>query len=241
MWSAPVAPASSSTIAPTMASSETDRERPDRIRANDSASARRPISRAVTASRCRIAAMPTTSDEGREEPVERAGAVDHEARDEEETEEEDGPGEDPPGAADPRIEGSSVVRRAPGGFAHVGYRGWRSGTVASSPAGSTPGGPRTSTFVLSGPARTGSDRLGGRLGRRRGVVTAAALDLVEGLVRGGDQVGRVAAGGRERRHADRRRDRHGTALLPHERRGRGTRRGSGRPRCGRRPRRSRAG
>ena len=42
IWSAPVELASSSTIAATIASSETDRDRPDRIRAKDSASARRP-------------------------------------------------------------------------------------------------------------------------------------------------------------------------------------------------------
>ena len=42
MWSAPVAFASSSTIASTIASGETERDSPDRIRANDSASARRP-------------------------------------------------------------------------------------------------------------------------------------------------------------------------------------------------------
>ena len=58
-WSAPLAAASSSTMAPTIASSDTDRDRPDRMRAKDSASARRPCSRAMTASRWRKAARPT--------------------------------------------------------------------------------------------------------------------------------------------------------------------------------------
>ena len=57
-WSAPLAAASSSTMAPTIASSDTERDSPDRIRANDSASARRPCSRAMTASRWRSAARP---------------------------------------------------------------------------------------------------------------------------------------------------------------------------------------
>ena len=59
MWSAPVASASSSTMAPRIASGDTVRDRLDRIRANDSASSRRPTSRAATASRWRIAANPT--------------------------------------------------------------------------------------------------------------------------------------------------------------------------------------
>ena len=49
MWSAPVASASSLTIAPRIASGDTERDRLDRIRANDSASSRRPTSSAATA------------------------------------------------------------------------------------------------------------------------------------------------------------------------------------------------
>ena len=60
MWSAPVAVASSSTIAPRIASGETDRDRLERMRAKDSASSRRPTSSAVTVWRCRMAAKPTT-------------------------------------------------------------------------------------------------------------------------------------------------------------------------------------
>ena len=61
MWSAPVEAASSSTMAPTIASSDTERDRPDRIRANDSASSRRPVSRASTASRWRNAVIATSA------------------------------------------------------------------------------------------------------------------------------------------------------------------------------------
>ena len=48
-WSASVAVPNSSTMARTMASAETERDRPDRIRAKDSASPRRPVSRTRTA------------------------------------------------------------------------------------------------------------------------------------------------------------------------------------------------
>ena len=51
MWSTPAVLASSSAMAPTMASSETDRDSPERIRANDSASARLLASRSATARR----------------------------------------------------------------------------------------------------------------------------------------------------------------------------------------------
>ena len=55
-WSAPVPSARSSTIAPTMASTDTDLDRPCRIRAKFSASARPRASRLATALRCRNAA-----------------------------------------------------------------------------------------------------------------------------------------------------------------------------------------
>ena len=68
MWSAPVAAASSSTMAPRIASGDTDRDRLDRIRAKDSASSRRDTCCAATASRWRIAAAPTTNDEADRPP-----------------------------------------------------------------------------------------------------------------------------------------------------------------------------
>jgi len=61
VWSAPVADPSSSTIAATMASGETDRDNPCRMRAKLSASERRPVSRARIARRWRTAARPVTS------------------------------------------------------------------------------------------------------------------------------------------------------------------------------------
>ena len=59
-WSAPVPTPSSSTIASTIASGDTERERPRRIRAKDSASDRRLPSVSTTRSRSRTAAAATT-------------------------------------------------------------------------------------------------------------------------------------------------------------------------------------
>ena len=61
MWSAPVAWPSSSTMASTIASGETERDRPVRIRANDSASSRRRASSAATAAAW-TAAAPSAGD-----------------------------------------------------------------------------------------------------------------------------------------------------------------------------------
>ena len=80
MWSAPVASASSSTIASRIASGETDRDRPDRMRANDSASARRPVSSAATAWRWRIAGDADDEQEGDDDPVDRRDGVGREAQ-----------------------------------------------------------------------------------------------------------------------------------------------------------------
>src|ERR1700675_2033911 len=67
----------------------------------------------------------------------------------------------------------------------------------------------TGTFVPGG-------RSGGRVPCSGGVVTAIALDPIERRVGRGDELGRGSSIGREGRHADRRADRHGTALLADE-------------------------
>src|SRR6476469_2034294 len=66
----------------------------------------------------------------------------------------------------------------------------------------------TGTFVLSARSSGCGDVPG-----RRGVMAAVALDPVQGLVGRGDEVGGVAAIGRERGHADGRSDRDRPALL----------------------------
>ena len=207
---------SSSTMAPTIASGETERDRPDRIRANDSASSRRPASSAATAWRWRIAATPTTTTSADDDPVERAAPL---------GDERGATAIRPRTKNEPaKIHQARRIRRSGGSGGAVG------GPVGLAHVGIEDGGPDASASIprrwygwscvaryfrtrSGGAAAVGS---GGGVAGRGGVVAAVALDAVQRAVGGGDELGGGPAVGRERRHADRRADRDRPALLADE-------------------------
>ena len=90
MWSAPVASASSLTIAPRIASGDTERDRLDRIRANDSASSRRPTSRVGDRLAMADRREPDDEDEADDRPVDRVGTVRGKTEDGDQAEDEEG-------------------------------------------------------------------------------------------------------------------------------------------------------
>ena len=234
VWSAPVSTSSSSTIASTIASGDTDRESPWRIRATLSASPRRPISRPRTASRWRTAANPPRvtnpamiqSTGWPRSTTRRAAAMRASTRNERE-----------------RAHHVRWMRRSCGSES----RGVRAVGPATDPRMAVPGDRRQSAWVVhpgypdsplvlsAGGRDLGRGRSCGGVPRRRaarprrsvrpalrgatrsagpgGAVTARALRPVHRPVGGRDELGTGPRVDREGRLADRRGDRHRPARL----------------------------
>ena len=142
MWSAPVAVASSSTIAPRIASGETERDRLDRMRAKDLG-----LLAAADLERGDRLAMADgreadDEDEPDDGPVGRTRPLRADPEDRDQAEDEEGGGEDPPGASRSRFRRVRGSSRPAGGVAHVRDQGWRSRPAASIPGPGTDGGGR---------------------------------------------------------------------------------------------------
>src|SRR6187401_2666630 len=117
-----------------------------------------------------------------------------------------------------KIHQARRVRRSEfSGDREVGRWGWLTSGIEDGGQGAArpcadpvPAGHRHWYFRTSRPV---SARSGGRVLGFRGVVAALALDTVERLVGGGDELGGGPPIGGEGRHADRCADRDGTTLL----------------------------